>query len=86
MAKNEFQIQQTIRNSCNELNENLKDLQNWEKTIKEKEKEKKQCQNEEVRFFFCFYFNDFFTEKFLIFLVISPSQKRIKSKFRRIKN
>lgn len=56
MAKNEFQIQQTIRNSCNELNENLKDLQNWEKTIKEKEKEKKQCQNEEVRFFFLFLF------------------------------
>lgn len=54
MAKNEFQIQQNIRNSCNELNDNLKDLQNWEKTIKEKEKEKKQCQNEEVRFLFFF--------------------------------
>lgn len=52
MAKNEFQIQQNIRNSCNEVNENLKDLENWQKTIKEMEKEKRQCQNEEVRFLF----------------------------------
>lgn len=69
MAKNEFQIQQNIRNSCNDLNENLKDLQNWEKTIKEKEKEKKECQNEEVMFL-CFYFlfNFFFTENIFNFI------------------
>lgn len=63
MAKNEFKIQQNIRNSCNDLNENLKDLQNWEKTIKEKEKEKKQCQNEEVRFFFFCFYLIFFSQK-----------------------